>query len=284
MAAADKTKLDGIAAGAEVNLPAFAKITGNSGTATATAKSDTVAITGDSSIRTTASGKQLALSVVTTDSLSAGIGVASGKAIKDTYDALQAFIATKGKANGLAPLTAALKVASQYLPTTTDLNATAANLLATMSLLSQVLAIANAALPKASTSVPPTANGVPIANGSGSLIAWLPALLAGQAGGVETIVESGTGVYRVGSGLMLQWGSLAPSSNRRVVYHRAFVGTPVVWCYYNNGVGGSSTTSYNVYPDTSYAEIQIMLHSAAGNALYTGLGSTTTWTAIGRWK
>lgn len=52
MSASDKTKLDGVQSGAEVNQNAFSVVTGNSGTATADAKTDTIAITGTNGIST----------------------------------------------------------------------------------------------------------------------------------------------------------------------------------------------------------------------------------------
>lgn len=54
MSSLDFTKLDGIAAGAEVNQNAFSVVTGNTGTATADAKTDTLAITGGTGISTAA--------------------------------------------------------------------------------------------------------------------------------------------------------------------------------------------------------------------------------------
>lgn len=54
MSGSDKTKLDGIQAGAEVNQNAFSVITGNTGTASADAKTDSLAITGGTGISTVA--------------------------------------------------------------------------------------------------------------------------------------------------------------------------------------------------------------------------------------
>ncbi len=54
MSSTDKSKLDTVQSGAEVNQNAFSVVTGNSGTATAEAKTDTIAITGTNGISTSA--------------------------------------------------------------------------------------------------------------------------------------------------------------------------------------------------------------------------------------
>lgn len=52
MSATDKTKLDGVATGAQVNQNAFSVVTGNTGTSTSDVQSDTLAITGSNGIST----------------------------------------------------------------------------------------------------------------------------------------------------------------------------------------------------------------------------------------
>lgn len=80
MSAADKTKLDGIATGAQVNQNAFSVITGNTGTATADAQSDTVAITGGTGISTAATDTPDGLVITNTDRGSTAVTTHEGLA------------------------------------------------------------------------------------------------------------------------------------------------------------------------------------------------------------
>lgn len=67
MIAADKTKLDGIASGAEVNQNAFSKVQVGSSTANATTKTDTLILTGGGGTSISVSGKTVTITSKQTD-------------------------------------------------------------------------------------------------------------------------------------------------------------------------------------------------------------------------
>lgn len=139
--ATEKTKLSGIAAGAEVNQNAFSNVKVGSTTVAADAKTDTLTLEADGDVTLTpdATNDKVTISITTpkkTSDLTNDSGFITGytetdptvpawakASSKPTYTASEVGAvptSQKGAANGVCPLDANTKIDAQYLPSYVD--------------------------------------------------------------------------------------------------------------------------------------------------------------------
>lgn len=127
---AEKTKLSGIAAGAEVNQNAFSNVKVDSTTVAADSKTDTLELAAGSNVTITPDATNDKITIAATDTVTTATTTGSGNAvtaITATNGALSitkgsTFIlsSAKGAASGVCPLNASSKIDSQYLPSFVD--------------------------------------------------------------------------------------------------------------------------------------------------------------------
>lgn len=126
MSSSDKTKLNGIATGAEVNQNAFSNVKVGSTTIAADGKTDTLELVAGSNVTLTPDATNDKVTIAATDttysagnfiSISSGVISVSGLTAADV-SAIPT--SAKGAASGVCPLNASSKIDSTYLPSYVD--------------------------------------------------------------------------------------------------------------------------------------------------------------------
>ena len=127
MSSSDKTKLNGIATGAEVNQNAFSNVKVGSTTLAAAAKTDTLELVAGSNVTLTADATNDKVTIAATDTTySSGnfISINSSNVISvsglTASDVSAIPTSAKGAASGVCPLNASSKIDSTYLPSYVD--------------------------------------------------------------------------------------------------------------------------------------------------------------------
>lgn len=130
MSAADKTKLNGIATGAEVNQNAFSKVKVGSTLVESDSKTDTIELVPGSHVTITPDATNDKITISATDTVTTATTSGSGNAVTSITASNGALTVTKGStfiessakgaANGVCPLNANSVIDSQYLPSFVD--------------------------------------------------------------------------------------------------------------------------------------------------------------------